>query len=54
MVECQECGGGGARVVRVTYTSGETEELRLCSRCTDTYTTGDFVSSVSATTPTNE
>ncbi|CQH61883.1 uncharacterized protein HHUB_3575 [Halobacterium hubeiense] len=54
MTECHECQRDGAGVVRVTYTSGETEELRLCTRCTGEYRKGGFVSSVSEHAPTHE
>lgn len=46
MRECHECEDGGARDVRVTYTTGSAETLRLCDRCAADYENGGFVTEV--------
>lgn len=46
-MECIECGTTGARLVTVTYTTGEAKDRELCRECSAHYRAGGFVESVS-------
>lgn len=48
---CEECGTDGASSIRVSYTTGETETLDLCSDCQAAYSRGALVREVTPENP---